>query len=47
MSHTPTTSNLFNASNVLEITPAFGPAWLRPTQIMDARLFKFGGQSEF
>lgn len=39
--------NLFNASNVLEITPAFGPNWLRPTQIMDARLFKFGGQFEF
>ena len=39
--------NLSNASNVLEITPAFGPNWLRPTQIMDARLFKFGGQFEF
>ncbi len=39
--------NLFNANNVTELTPAFGPNWLRPTQIMDGRLLKFGGQFQF
>ncbi|MBM3779195.1 MAG: TonB-dependent receptor [Acidimicrobiia bacterium] len=39
--------NMLNASTVLGVNAAFGPQWLRPTRILDARLFKFGGQIDF
>jgi hypothetical protein len=39
--------NVFNANDVLQVNTSFGPSWLKPLQILDARLFKFGGQLEF
>ncbi len=39
--------NLFNANSILAINSAYSPAWKTPTQILDARLFKFGAQLEF
>jgi len=39
--------NVFNASTVLGVNAAYGPAWLRPTAILGARLFKFGAQVDF
>jgi carboxypeptidase family protein len=39
--------NLFNANSILAIQTRFGDSWLQPTQILDARLFKFGLQVEF
>ena len=39
--------NLFNASPILAINTTYGPSWLTPTSIMDARLFKFGVQVDF
>jgi hypothetical protein len=39
--------NLFNTNSILAINSAYGRAWKTPTQILDARLFKFGAQLEF
>jgi len=43
--------NVFNANTVLSINNRFTPgtanAWLRPTAILAARLFKFGVQYDF
>ena len=39
--------NAFNASSILAITNTYGALWLRPTQILQGRLLKFGGQIDF
>ena len=39
--------NVFNASTVYGVNTQYGPAWLRPTAILAARLFKFGGQLDW
>jgi len=39
--------NLFNGSAVITQNNSFGTAWLRPTQILQARLVKFGFQLDF
>lgn len=39
--------NALNVSPVLSINQTYGPAWLRPNQILDGRLFKIGGQVDF
>jgi hypothetical protein len=39
--------NLFNGSAVITQNNSFGSAWLRPTQILQARLVKFGVQLDF
>lgn len=39
--------NLFNASPVLTQNTRFGPAWQRPTGILDARLAKVGAKLTF
>jgi hypothetical protein len=39
--------NVFNANTPLVINTAYGTNWLRPTQIMDGRLAKFGVQLDF
>jgi hypothetical protein len=39
--------NMFNGSAVITQNNSFGSAWLRPTQILQARLVKFGVQLDF
>jgi hypothetical protein len=39
--------NVFNASPILGINTRYGPAWLTPTEILGARLFKVGAQLSF
>jgi hypothetical protein len=39
--------NALNASPILSINTRYGNEWLRPLQILDARLFKFGIQVNF
>jgi hypothetical protein len=39
--------NVFNASPILGINTRYGPAWLTPTEILGARLFKVGAQFSF
>jgi hypothetical protein len=40
--------NLFNASTILGVNSTYGTAaWLRPTAILGARLFKVGGQIDW
>jgi hypothetical protein len=39
--------NVFNENTPLVINTTYGPNWLQPTQIMDARLLKLGFQLEF
>jgi len=39
--------NMFNASAVLAQNNNYGGSWLRPTNILQGRLVKFGGQVEF
>jgi hypothetical protein len=39
--------NVFNASNVLSMTPAYGPAWLNAAQVLSARLLRIGAQLDF
>jgi hypothetical protein len=39
--------NMFNGSAVITQNNSFGSAWLRPTQILQARLVKFGFQLDF
>ena len=39
--------NLFNSSPVLNMNTTFGASWLKPSQILDARLVKLGFQVDF
>jgi len=39
--------NIFNSSAVLNVNGSYGTAFLSPTQILGARLFKFGAQLDF
>ena len=39
--------NVFNSSPILSENVAFGPNWLRPTQILAPRLIKFGAKMTF
>jgi hypothetical protein len=39
--------NVFSGNTPLVINTTYGPNWLQPTQIMDARLLKLGFQLEF
>jgi hypothetical protein len=39
--------NVFNNNAVLNVISTYGPQWLRPTQILDARLAKFSFQIDF
>jgi hypothetical protein len=39
--------NIFNASNVLSMTPTYGPAWLNAAQVLSARLLRIGAQLDF
>ena len=39
--------NVLNASPILGINTRYGPAWLTPTEILGARLFKIGAQVSF
>jgi len=39
--------NLFNASNVLSMTPGYGPSWLNAAQVLSARLLRIGAQLDF
>ena len=39
--------NALNASPILAENTRFGSSWLQPTQILGARLFKFGAQLNF
>jgi hypothetical protein len=39
--------NMFNVSAVLGQNNTYGPSWLRPTNIIQGRLVKFGGQFDF
>ena len=39
--------NALNASTVLTYNMTYGPEWLRPTDVLQGRLVKFGGQLNF
>jgi hypothetical protein len=39
--------NVLNGSAVLAHNTRYGIAWLNPTQILPARIFKFGMQADF
>ena len=39
--------NLFNNNAVLAVNSTYGPDWLKPTQVIDARLAKFSFQLDF
>jgi hypothetical protein len=39
--------NLLNVSTVVSVNNTYGPSWLQPTQILDARLVKFSLQVDF
>ena len=39
--------NLLNGSSILAVNTTYGSAWLRPQEILGARLFKFGVQVDF
>lgn len=39
--------NVFNNTAVLNVNSAYGPQWLRPTQMLDARLAKVSFQVDF
>ena len=39
--------NILNASTVLGVNVTYGTSWLRPTEVLGARLFKFGMQLDF
>jgi hypothetical protein len=39
--------NITNANTVTGVVNAYGPAWLRATQVMGGRLFKFGAQLDY
>jgi hypothetical protein len=39
--------NVFNANDVLAVNTRYGPSWLRPSNVLGARLFKLGAQVDF
>jgi outer membrane receptor protein involved in Fe transport len=39
--------NVFNDNGVVRLNTTYGPNWLRPTQILEGRLFKVGVQWNF
>lgn len=39
--------NALNANSILSLNTRYGSAWLRPIQILDGRIIKFGGQLMF
>ena len=39
--------NALNANSILSLNTRYGSAWLRPIQILDGRIVKFGGQLTF
>lgn len=39
--------NLFNTASVLNQVQVYGPAFRRPTQILEGRMVKFGAKFEF
>jgi hypothetical protein len=39
--------NVLNVSSVLQLNTTYGPSWLTPTSILDARLVKIGAQFNF
>jgi len=39
--------NVFNSNGVLRLNTTYGSNWLRPTQILEGRLFKIGAQLDF
>ncbi|MBM3276413.1 MAG: hypothetical protein FJZ00_14760, partial [Candidatus Sericytochromatia bacterium] len=39
--------NVFNAASVLNQVMVLGPAFRRPTQILEGRMVKFGAKLEF
>jgi hypothetical protein len=39
--------NLFNANDILSYNNTYGPAWQRPTSIMQGRILKFGVQIDW
>jgi hypothetical protein len=39
--------NAVNVSSVLAMNTAYGPRWLEPTEILNARLVKFGVQLQY
>jgi hypothetical protein len=39
--------NVFNASNVLSMTPTYGPAWQNVAYALSARLLRIGAQLDF
>ena len=38
---------MFNASNVLSMTPTYGPAWKNVAYALSARLLRIGAQLDF
>ena len=39
--------NAANSSAILSLNNTYGPNWLRPTNVLQGRLLKFGGQLDF
>ena len=39
--------NVLNASPIQAVTTVYGPNWLKPTLVLDARLFKMSAQLTF
>jgi hypothetical protein len=39
--------NLFNNTAILSLNSRFGPSWLSPTSVLDARILKLGVQLNF
>jgi hypothetical protein len=39
--------NAANAGSILSINTTYGPNWLRPTNVLQGRLLRFGGQLDF
>lgn len=39
--------NVFNSNGVVRLNTTYGSNWLRPTQILEGRLFKIGAQLDF
>jgi hypothetical protein len=39
--------NAANAGSILSINTTYGPNWLRPTNVLQGRLLRFGGQVDF
>jgi hypothetical protein len=39
--------NVFNANPVIAFNTQYGPQWLKPTNVLPARLVEFGGRIDF